>query len=202
MSAILLNANLEKAEELALPENFKGINPHNLYLYAKAYLANIRSSSAHVKTRSAVKGGGKKPWKQKGLGRARAGSITSPVFVGGGVAHGPSNAKNYTQNMNKKQKAVALRYAINEKAEANKLFVVDSMKVESGKTKDAVALLNKLNERDYLIVVDTIDEKTELAFRNIKNAYVIEASEMNAYFVATFHAVVCEKSVFDKVTKG
>ncbi len=202
MSAILLNTNLEKDQELSLPENFKGINAHNLYLYAKAYLANIRSSSAHVKTRSDVKGGGKKPWKQKGLGRARAGSITSPVFVGGGVAHGPSNAKNYTQNINKKQKAVALRYAINEKAEASKLFVVDSIKIESGKTKDAAALLNKLNERDYLIVVDTIDEKTELAFRNIKNIYLIEASEMNAYFVATFHAVICEKSVFDKVTKG
>ena len=202
MSAIVLNENLEKVEELNLPENFQGINPHNLYLYAKAYLANLRASSAHVKTRSDVKGGGKKPWKQKGLGRARAGSITSPVFVGGGVAHGPSNAKNYTQKINKKQKSAALKFAFNEKAEDNKLYVVDSVKVESGKTKDAVALLNKIDERDYLIVVDTFDEMTERAFRNIPNAYVLEASELNAYFVATFYSVVIEKSVFDKVIKG
>ena len=185
-----------------LPEDFQGINPHNLYLYSKAYLANLRAGTAHTKTRSDVKGGGKKPWRQKGTGRARAGSITSPVFVGGGVAHGPKNTRNWSQKINKKQKRVALKYALNEKAENGALFVVDSIKIESGKTKDAVAFLNQINQRDYLVVVDTLDEKTFLAFRNVKNAYVIEASELNAYDAASFYSIVFEKSAFEKVIKG
>jgi len=185
-----------------LPEEFQGINPHNLYLYTKAYLANMRAGTAHTKTRSDVKGGGKKPWRQKGTGRARAGSITSPVFVGGGVAHGPRNERNWSQKINKKQKAAALRFALNEKAENGALFVVDSIKIESGKTKDAVAFLNQIGARDYLVVVDTLDEKTFLAFRNVKNAYVIEADELNAYDAASFFAIVFEKSAFEKVIKG
>jgi large subunit ribosomal protein L4 len=192
--------SIEKVTQL--PEDFQGINPHNLYLYAKAYLANLRAGTAHTKTRSDVKGGGKKPWRQKGTGRARAGSITSPVFVGGGVAHGPKNTRNWSQKINKKQKRVALKYALNEKAENGALFVVDSIKIESGKTKDAVAFLNQINQRDYLVVVDTLDEKTFLAFRNVKNAYVIEASELNAYDAASFYSIVFEKSAFEKVIKG
>jgi len=185
-----------------LPEDFQGINSHNLYLYTKAYLANLRAGTAHTKTRSDVKGGGKKPWRQKGTGRARAGSITSPVFVGGGVAHGPRNDRNWSQKINKKQKTVALKYALNEKAAGESLFVVESIKIESGKTKDAIAFLNQINKRDYLVVVDTLDEKTFLAFRNIKNAYVIEVDELNAYDAASFYAIVFEKSAFEKVIKG
>jgi large subunit ribosomal protein L4 len=192
--------SIEKVTQL--PEDFQGINPHNLYLYAKAYLANLRAGTAHTKTRSDVKGGGKKPWRQKGTGRARAGSITSPVFVGGGVAHGPKNTRNWSQKINKKQKRIALKYALNEKAENGALFVVDSIKIESGKTKDAVAFLNQINQRDYLVVVDTLDEKTFLAFRNVKNAYVIEANELNAYDAASFYSIVFEKSAFEKVIKG
>ena len=192
--------NIEKVTQL--PEDFQGINPHNLYLYSKAYLANLRAGTAHTKTRSDVKGGGKKPWRQKGTGRARAGSITSPVFVGGGVAHGPKNTKNWSQKLNKKQKAVALKFALNEKAENEALFVVDTIKIESGKTKDAVAFLNQINQRDYLVVVDTLDEKTFLAFRNVKNAYVIEVDELNACDTASFYSIVFEKSAFEKVIKG
>jgi large subunit ribosomal protein L4 len=192
--------NIEKVTQL--PEDFQGINPHNLYLYSKAYLANLRAGTAHTKTRSDVKGGGKKPWRQKGTGRARAGSITSPIFVGGGVAHGPRNTKNWSQKLNKKQKAVALKFALNEKAENGAIFVVDSIKIESGKTKDAIAFLNQVNARDYLVVVDTLDEKTFLAFRNVKNAYVIEVDELNAYDTASFYSIVFEKSAFEKVIKG
>jgi large subunit ribosomal protein L4 len=192
--------NIEKVTQL--PEDFQGINPHNLYLYSKAYLANLRAGTAHTKTRSDVKGGGKKPWRQKGTGRARAGSITSPVFVGGGVAHGPKNTRNWSQKINKKQKRVALKYALNEKAENGALFVVDSIQIESGKTKDAVAFLNQVNQRDYLVVVETLDEKTFLAFRNVRNAYVIEVSELNAYDAASFYSIIIEKSAFEKVIKG
>jgi large subunit ribosomal protein L4 len=104
--------------------------------------------------------------------------------------------------MNKKQKAVALKYALNKKADNEGLFVMDSIKIESGKTKDAIAFLNQINKRDYLVVVDTLDEKTFLAFRNVRNAYVIEVDELNAYDASTFYAIVMEKSAFEKVIKG
>ena len=199
--AVVLNNNFEKETEIALPESFQGINPHNLYLYVKAYLANLRTSNAHTKNRAAVSGGGRKPWQQKGRGGARAGSIRSPLFVGGGVVFGPTNAKNYTQKVNKKQKRKALEFALNEKGEKGALFIVDEIKVESGKTKDAAAIVKKIGARDVLIVKETIDEKTHLAFRNLPNAYVIEPNELNAYLASTFHAIVMEKPVWEKIVK-
>ena len=202
MSAIILNEKMEKGAELALPESFSGINPHNLWLYVKSAQAAQRANTATTKGRSEVSGGGKKPWAQKGGGRARAGSRRSPIFVGGGKAFGSKNNRNYDLKVNKKQKKLALQFALNEKADAGKLLVVDSIEVSSGKTKDAVAFLNQINQRDYLVVVDTLDEKTFLAFRNVKNAYVIEASELNAYDAASFYSIVFEKSAFEKVIKG
>lgn len=197
-SAVVLDKSFKKTSEIALPDSYKGIKEHNLYLYIKSYLASLRANNAKAKKRGEVSGGGKKPWAQKGGGRARAGSITSPVFVGGGVAHGPSNNRNYDLKINKKQKRLALEYAIKQKAEAGKLYVVDSLSVESGKTKDAYAVFKALNERSVLFVSQSIrDEKTFLAYRNLQDCYFIEASEMNAYLVAVFHAVVIEKAVFD-----
>ncbi len=199
--AIVLNEKFEQAGEAALPESFTGINPHNLYLYVKAYMANLRANNAHTKNRAAVRGGGKKPWQQKGRGGARAGSIRSPLFVGGGVVFGPTNAKNYTQKINKKQKRKALEFALNEKAENGALYIVDSIAVESGKTKDAAAIVNKIGARDVLFVKENIDEKTLLAFRNLPNAYLIEPNELNAYLAAAFRAVVIEKPVWEKIVK-
>ena len=185
-----------------LPEDFQGINPHNLYLYVKAYLANQRAGTAHTKTRGEVSGGGRKPFRQKGLGRARQGSIRAPHFVGGGVAHGPRNERDWSQKINKKQKRVALKYALNEKAENGKIFVVDEIKVDSGKTKDAANFLKEFNQRDYLIVTDDMDDKTFLAFRNIPNVYIITPEELNAYYASVFHSIIFDKKAFDKVIKG
>jgi large subunit ribosomal protein L4 len=186
-----------------LPEDFQGINPHNLYLYVKAYLANQRAGTAHTKTRGEVSGGGKKPFRQKGLGRARQGSIRAPHFVGGGVAHGPRNERDWSQKLNKKQKRVALKYALNEKAENSKIYVVPEVKIESGKTKDAAKwLAENFNERDYLIVVDNMDDKTYLAFRNIPNVWVITPEELNAYYASVFKSIIFDEAAFDKVIKG
>jgi len=184
-----------------LPKSFLDVHPHNLYLYCKAYSAGVRANTAQTKNRSAVRGGGKKPWAQKGGGRARAGSLRSPIFVGGGVAFGPSTNKNYDQKVNKKQKKLALYHALAEMAANDKLFVLDNITIESGKTKDAVAFINGLEQRDTLVVKEMIDDKTFLAFRNIQNAYLIEANELNAYLAAAYHSIVIEKTVFDKLTK-
>jgi large subunit ribosomal protein L4 len=184
-----------------LPESYLDINPHNLYLYCKAYAAGLRANSAHTKTRSEVSGGGKKPWAQKGGGRARAGSTRSPIFVGGGVAFGPKNNRNYNQKVNKKQKKLALNFALAELVANEKLFIVDNITIESGKTKDAKAFVTELGQRDVLVVKELIDDKTFLAFRNLKNAYLVEANELNAYLAAAYHSVVIEKAVWEKLTK-
>ncbi|MCV6608385.1 MAG: 50S ribosomal protein L4 [Campylobacterales bacterium] len=199
--AIVLNEKFENSGKAEVPAKYEEINSHNLYLFNKAYLANARAASAHTKNRSAVAGGGKKPWSQKGGGRARAGSITSPVFVGGGRAFGPTNERNYTQKVNKKQKTLALQFALNEKAKAEALFVVPSVAIESGKTKDAAALVNKVGSRDVLVVVDTLDEKTYLAYRNLPNAALIFASELNAYVLSVYRTVIMKQEVFDQIVK-
>jgi large subunit ribosomal protein L4 len=199
MSAIVLNEKMEKASELALPESFSGINPHNLYLYVKSALAAQRANTATAKGRSEVRGGGKKPWAQKGGGRARAGSRRSPVFVGGGKAFGPQNNRNYDLKVNKKQKRLALEFALNEHAQNGSLFIVDSIEVASGKTKDAAAMFKALNQRDTLFVKALLDEKTFLAFENLSTTYVIEANELNAYLAANYRSVVIEKAVWEKL---
>lgn len=196
----VLNNNYEKADEIEIPD-YSEVNSHNLYLYVKSYLASLRANSAHTKGRSEVSGGGKKPWRQKGRGGARAGSTRTNVWVGGAVAFGPKNNRNYDQKINKKQKRLALECAINQKVEDNKLFVVDSVEVSSGKTKDASAIIKKLGVRDALIIKNELDAKTLLAFRNLSNCYVIDASEVNAYLVAVYGAVIAEKSALQSIVK-
>ncbi len=201
MNAIILDNTFSQKSEVALPEGFAGINPHNLYLYVKSYQAAMRANTASAKTRAEVSGGGKKPWAQKGRGGARSGSNRSPVWVGGGSAFGPKNNRNYDLKVNKKQKKLALYHALAEKAQAGKLFIVDSVAIESGKTKDARTVLGKLNQRDTLIVSNMIDEKSFLAYRNIPNCFLIERNELNAFNAATYRSVVIEKAVWDKIVE-
>lgn len=124
----------------------------------------------------------------------------SPLFVGGGQIFGPTK-RNYDQKINKKQKILALKYAINEHAKKDSIFLLDKLSVESGKTKDAVKIVDKLKQRDTLIVVETMDEKTYLSFRNIQKCYMIEKQELNAYLVAAYRSVLMEKTVMDSLTK-
>ncbi|WP_456404066.1 50S ribosomal protein L4 [Hydrogenimonas sp.] len=199
--AVVLNEKLEKAGDAEVPASFLEASPHNLYLYVKSYQAALRSNTAHSKNRSAVSGGGKKPWAQKGRGGARAGSIRSPLFVGGGAAFGPKANRNYDQKVNKKQKRLALMHALAEKAANGKLYIVDAIEVSSGKTKDAAAMMEKLGERDALWVKSLIDDKTYMAFRNLSNCYLIEENELNGYLAAAYRAVVIEKAVWENLTK-
>ena len=199
--AIVLDSSFKASGDVALPESFGEANPHNLYLYVKSYQAALRANTAKAKTRAEVSGGGKKPWSQKGRGGARAGSNRSPVWVGGGVSHGPKNNRNYYQKVNKKQKRLALVCALNEKATAEKLFVVDSVSVESGKTKDAANIIKTLGLRSVLVVKELIDEKTFYAFRNLNNAYLIEPNELNAFTATAFDSIMIEKNVFENLTK-
>ncbi|WP_104697921.1 MULTISPECIES: 50S ribosomal protein L4 [unclassified Helicobacter] len=199
--AIVLDKEFKKNSEVELPQSYNEIKEHNLYLYVKSYLASLRNNTAKAKNRGEVSGGGKKPWSQKGGGRARAGSITSPVFVGGGVAHGPSNNRNYDLKVNKKQKRLALEFALKQKADQGKLYLVDSLEVASGKTKDAYSMFKSLNERSTLFVAQMSNENTFLAFRNLRECYLVDSNELNAYLVAAFRSVVMEKAVFDEIVQ-
>ena len=193
------NATVIKTSDL--PQSFLEVHPHNLYLYCKSYAAATRANTAQVKNRSAVSGGGKKPFAQKGGGRARQGSIRAPHFRGGGVVFGPTTNSNYDQKVNKKQKRLALMHALAELAANERLFVVDSIAIESGKTKEAQAFVNSFNQRDLLVVKEMIDDQTFLAFRNLQQAYLIEPNELNGYLAAAYHAIVIEKAVFEQLTK-
>lgn len=201
MNAKILDENFKLAGEILIPAQFGEIKEHNLYLYVKYYLANLRNNSAHVKTRGLVRGGGKKPWSQKGGGRGRAGSLTSPLFVGGGVSHGPSNAKNYDIKINKKQKKLALYFALAQKAAQEKLYVVENISIQSGKTKDADAFFTKFSERNALFVALNPEDATFLAFRNLKNCYLIYTHEINAYLVSTFRSLVMERAALEQILK-
>lgn len=199
-SAIVVDKDFKESQKVALPESFKEINPHNFYLFTKSYMAAIRENSALTKTRAMVSGGGKKPWIQKGTGRARAGSMNSPIMAGGGKAHG-ATLRNYNLKVNKKQVTLAFKYALEQKASAGKLFVVDSIKVESGKTKDAYAIYKELGQKDVLFIAEQYDEQTFLSFRNLKESYLADIQEVNPYLVGVFASVVIQKALFDKITK-
>jgi large subunit ribosomal protein L4 len=202
MNAIILDNKFANGKEQALPESFDGINAHNLWLAVKSFQAAERSNTASTKTRSDVSGGGKKPFAQKGGGRARAGSTRSPVWVGGGVAFGSKNNRNYDLKVNKKQKKLALKYALAEHAKNGSLFVVDSLAIASGKTKDAAAVVETLNQRDILLVSTLIDQQTDNAYRNIRSCYLIQGEELDAYHAAAYRSIMIEKAVFDKLVEA
>lgn len=158
---------------------------------ATAYAANRRAGTAQAKTRGEVRGGGKKPWRQKGTGRARHGSIRSPIWKGGGAAHGPRSDKNYEQKINKKMAKKALYAVLSAKARDNEIVVTDGMEFPEAKTKHAAALFQKLSARKefgsmtkgngVLVLLPDKGALERRALRNLPYAAVAEARNLNAY---------------------
>jgi large subunit ribosomal protein L4 len=170
---------------LELPEETFGITPNVAVMHqvVTAQLAARRSGTQSTKTRAEVAGGGAKPYRQKGTGNARQGSITAPHYRGGGVALGPK-PRSYAQRTPKKMKALALRSALSDRAAEDKVVVVDDWGFEQPRTKDAVALLAALGvEGKALVVVRDGDEVTWKAFRNLPEVHVITPGELNTYDV-------------------
>lgn len=154
----VLNINGEAASKIELNENIWGITPNDAVLYDALRLArnNQRQGTADTKTRSEVSGGGKKPWRQKGTGRARQGSTRAPHWPGGGIVFGP-HPRSYAIKMNRKERRLALKSALAYKALESNLIVVDSFNIETSKTKDAKATLaNFKTGKKVLIVVDEL----------------------------------------------
>lgn len=175
-------------------------NHELLKLAYDSYLANGRLSSATTKTRGDVRGGGKKPWRQKGTGRARFGSIRNPIWRGGGIVFGPQGNENYTKKLSKTAKRVAVRQALTVANEAKKVSVKEIS--TTGKTADVAKFLtdNKL-DRNVLLVVDAKTPELERATRNIQSVKLVRATYLNVYDILNADAVVFSKDAVTATEK-
>src|ERR1043166_5896664 len=164
-----------------------------------AYQAAQRRGTACTKTMGEVAGSGKKPWRQKGTGRARAGSFASPLWRGGGVVFGPK-PRDYSIKVPKKVKALAFRKALSERLLAGDVVIVDELKLASHKTKDFVGVLDKIApEGTALLVVDQTDDNLKLASRNVPDVQVERADSVNTYELLRFDKIVATKAAFEKL---
>ena len=171
------------AGSVVLDAEIFGIEPNLAVLHqvVTAQLAARRSGSANTKTRAEVRGGGAKPYRQKGTGRARQGSIRAPQFTGGGIVHGPK-PRSYRKKINKKMNRLALCSALSDRAQSERVVVIDQWQFASPKTKDAVSVLENLElEGKIMVVVAPTDDTAIRSFRNLPSVQLVQASELNAY---------------------
>ena len=167
----------------------------------QAYMANGRENLAKTLKRGEVSGGGKKPWKQKGTGRARFGSIRVPIWRGGGITFGPLGKENYSKKITTGAKRTALRQALTLKSQANKIIVIEDFIVTDGKTSTAAAMLSKIGaNRRVLIAVENKTPELERSVRNLKNVELVQAAYLNTYTVLNADALVITTKALAAVT--
>ncbi|WP_411348993.1 50S ribosomal protein L4 [Paenibacillus sp. WLX2291] len=187
--------------EIELSDSVFGIEPNASVLHDAVVMqrASLRLGTHKVKGRSEVRGGGRKPWKQKGTGRARQGSIRSPQWKGGGVVFGPT-PRSYTFKLPKKVRRLAIKSALSSKVIANEIIVLDALTLNSPKTKDFVAILNKLNvDRKALIVAPEYDNNVALSARNIPGVKFVAADGVNVLDVLLHDKLILTKDAVQKV---
>jgi len=196
----LLNLKGEKIEDIKLNEEIFGIEPNKNVLYDAIILsrASLRQGTHSTKNRSEVSGGGRKPWRQKGTGRARQGSIRAVQWVGGG-RYGTPVPRDYSKKQNRKERVLAIKSALISKLED--FVVVENLKLKTPKTKDMVKVLEglKLNEKSVLVIVKELDENLILATRNISNVLLIEASELNVLDLVAANKVLVTKDALKAI---
>ncbi len=194
----VINIKGEKVKDLTLKAEVFGIVPNDAVLYDAITLTrnSQRQGTHETKTRSEVSGGGIKPWRQKGTGRARAGSTRSPLWRHGGVAFGP-HMRDYSKKMNRKERRLALKSALSYKANENKLIVIDNFNLDSNKTSDAKKILSSLtSDKNVLIIVEELNDNIILATRNLKNVMLLQVDEINTYdVVAADTMIITENAV-------
>ncbi len=169
------------------------VNEHLVHMAVVLQLANKRQGTQKAKTRSEVRGGGRKPWRQKGTGHARQGSIRAPQWKGGGMVFAPV-PRDYSFKMNKKEKVAALKAALSSKVSENKLIVVEGMEMDAPKTKTIQTLLDGLDMKKALVVVDTEGRNVTLSVRNIPTARGVFANSINVYDILEYDNVIMTKS--------
>ena len=201
MKLDILNTNGEKIKDTNLNKEIFGIEVNDKVLKDAIIVAqsSLRQGTAKTKTRSEVSGGGRKPWKQKGTGRARQGSIRAVQWVGGGIAFGPT-PRSYSKKQNRKERRLALKSAWTYKAKEGAITVVDAIKLETPKTKEIINILNnlKLNDTKTMIVVKEYEENLILASRNLQNVALISSDEVNVLDIVNSDVMVMtEKALKD-----
>ena len=199
----VLNQNGEVVSNVELNDSVWAIEPNQQAMFdaVMVYRASTRQATAKTKTRSEVRGGGKKPWRQKGTGRARQGSIRAPQWRGGGIVFGPTGEQNYKIKMNKKVRVLALKSALSFKNGESALKVVDQFTFEDYKTKEMISCMEKLNATGKTLVVvteDTADEKAWVSSFNIPNVLFVYSWEFNVYDILNCDTlIVTEKAIKD-----
>ena len=204
-SVDVIGADGKKAGSLDLPAEIFGVqvNVPLIHQVVVAQLAAARQGTHDTKSRGEVRGGGRKPYKQKGTGRARQGSTRAPQFAGGGVVHGPT-PRDYAQRTPKKMKAAALRGALSDRARNGRLHVVEGLVTgETPSTKAAVTALAAISDRRHvLVVIDREDDVTWLSLRNVPSVHIIAPDQLNTYDVLVSDDVVFTKAAYDAFVAG
>lgn len=201
-TATYTNSGTKATTAVKLDKSVFGIEVTNHELLKQAYLAylaNGRANLAVTKTRGLVSGGGKKPWKQKGTGRARFGSSRVPIWRGGGITFGPTGEENYTVKINVKAKRQAIRQALSVKAD--NISVIETFECKEGKVKPVIALLDKLGAtKNTVIVVSVKDQLAERATNNLSNVKVVQARYLNVYDVLNADSIIISKESLEIIS--
>ena len=189
------NMEGKEVDKIELNDSIFGveINEHLVHMAVLQQLANKRQGTQKDKTRSEVRGGGRKPWRQKGTGHARQGSTRSPQWTGGGVVFAPT-PRDYSFKLNKKEKRAALKSALTSRVVENKFVVVDELKLDEIKTKKFVEVLKNLNVEKALVVLNDMDEKVIASAANIPTVKTTQTNELNVFDVLKYDTVVVTKA--------
>ena len=175
------------------------VNKYLVHQAVKRYLANRRRGTASTKNRSEVRGGGAKPWKQKGTGRARAGTNSSPIWVGGGIVFGPA-PRDYSFSLPKKMKVAALKSALSDKLENKEIIIIDKLSLEKNKTSKMVEILKNLQAfKKPLIITEKEESIIALSVRNIKGAQVLPVSKINTYDLINHEKIIITKKALKRI---
>lgn len=192
----------KSGDAVELSESIFGIEPndHVIYLSVKSYLANQRQGTHKAKERAEVSGGGRKPWRQKGRGTARAGTIRSPLWVGGGTIFGP-RPRNYRQKVNKKVTVLGRKSALSIKLKADQIIVVEDFNFETPKTKDFANILKSLNitGKRALMLTGDYQENIYKSGRNVQKVSVLEAAKASTYELLNNQVLIMQKSAVEKI---
>lgn len=196
----VLNMSGSEVGSLELNDNIFAVevNEHVMHQAVVQYLANRRQGTKSTKTRAEVRGGGRKPWKQKGTGRARQGSIRSPQWTGGGVVFAPK-PRDFSFKLNKKVKRLALKSALSSRLNQNKFIVLDELKLEQVKTKEMANVLNNLNLSKALIVLEDGNRNVVLSTRNIPSVKTASVNTINIYDILKYDTFVVTKEAVKKI---
>ncbi|MCD8195506.1 MAG: 50S ribosomal protein L4 [Coprobacillus sp.] len=205
VSLKVLNTQGEEVDKVTLDGTVFDVDFHEQAVFNAVMVetSNSRQATAKTKGRSEVRGGGRKPWRQKGTGRARAGSTRSPIWVGGGTTFGPTGEQNYKLSQNKKEYALAKRSALSQAVRENLVTVVDSLTLEQKKTKEFVKILDAVGAGSkVLVIVPEIDENLNASARNLNWVKVVDITNVSVYDILNVDTLIFTKEAITKVEEG